>query len=135
MDSGEWPERVRSALAATLEWFAADPAAARFMLVELAAMGIEYRVRFQAEFSRFVGLLDEGMAGCCPDVAQATSLAVSATVARLYEEIVRGRAVELPALLPDLTYEMLVPFLGEEPAWAERTRAVATGPEAPRGDR
>jgi AcrR family transcriptional regulator len=134
MEPGEWPERVRCALAATLEWFAADPLAARFMLIELAGMGTEYRVRFQAEFSRFVGLLDEGLAGCCPDVSQATSLAVSATVARLYEEIVLGRTAELPALLPDLTYEMLVPFLGEEPARAERSRA-ATAPAAPRGDR
>ncbi len=125
MEPGEWPERVRSALAATLEWFAADPTAARFMLVELSAMGTEYRVRFQAEFSRFVGLLDEGLAGCCPDVTQATSLAVGATVARLYEQVALGRAAELPALLPDLTYEMLVPFLGEEPAQAERSRAAA----------
>ncbi|MBK5219991.1 MAG: TetR/AcrR family transcriptional regulator [Thermoleophilia bacterium] len=135
MEPGEWPERVRNGLAATLEWFAADPAAAKFMLVELAAMGTEYRVRFQAEFDRFVALLDEGLAGCCPDVSQATSLAVGATLARVYEQIVLGRTAELPSLLPDLTYEMLVPFLGEEPAWAERTRAVATGPGGPRADR
>jgi AcrR family transcriptional regulator len=137
LDPGEWPERVRRALAATLEWFAADPAAARFMLVELASMGTESRVRFQAEFSRFVGLLEEGRAeaGENPDVNRATSLGVGAVLARVYEEIVLGRAARLPELLPDLTYELLVPFEGEEAARAERAQAVASGPPEPRAGR
>jgi AcrR family transcriptional regulator len=132
---GEWPEQTRNALAATLEWFAADPGAAKFLLVELAAMGPESRVRFQAEFSRFVSLLDEGLVGCCPDVAQASTLAVSATLARVYEEIVLGRVATLPSLLPELTYELLVPFLGEDAARAEQARAIASGPRGPRGGR
>jgi len=128
MKPGEWPERARAAVAATLEWFAADPAASRFMLVELGSMGTESRIRFGEEFNRFVRLLDEGVegSGCCPDVAQASSLAVGAIVARVYEEIVLGRAAELPRLLPDLTYELLVPFQGEEIARTERGRAVAS---------
>lgn len=126
-EPGEWPARAGRALATTLGWFAADPVAARFMMVEVAAMGTDYRVRFQAEFSRFVRLVEDGLGGCCPEVNQAASLAVSALFARLYEEIGRGRATELPTLLPDLTYEMLVPFLGEAPAWAERTRVLAGG--------
>ena len=133
-EPGEWPERAGRALATTLDWFAADPAAARFMMVEVAAMGTAYRVRFQAEFGRFVRLVEDGLDGC-PEVSQAASLAVSALFARLYEEIRRGRAADLPSLLPDLTYEMLVPFLGEGPAWAERTRVVATGPAGPSADR
>ncbi len=125
MESGRWPERACQAIAATLEWFAADPVAARFMIVELTAMGTDYRERFQAEFSRFVGLVEDGLEGWSPAVDQASSLAVSAIFARLHEEITRGRAGELPGLLPELTYEMLVPFLGEAPAWAERTRVAA----------
>jgi len=124
---GEWPERTRYALAATLDWFAADPAAAKFMLIELAAMGPESRDRFQAEFSRFVDLLEEGLVGYWPDVPQASTLAVGAVLARVYEEAVHGRIAELPSLLPDLTYELLVPYLGEERAQIERERATATG--------
>ena len=42
-------------------------------------------------------------------------------MARIYEEVVLGRAAELPRLLPDLTYGFLVPFVGEEVARASRS--------------
>lgn len=131
----EWPQRARSALAAVLEWFASDPAAARFILVELGSIGTESRIRFQAQFRRFVALLDEGLeeAERPPDVAGATRLAVGAIIARVYEEIVLGRTARLPGLLPDLTYELLVPFRGEEIARAERGRALASS-AGPRGE-
>ncbi|HEX3240890.1 MAG TPA: TetR/AcrR family transcriptional regulator [Solirubrobacterales bacterium] len=135
MEPGRWPERACQAVAETLAWFAADPAAARFMMVEVGAMGTDYRERFQAEFSRFVSLIEDGLEGWSPEVNQAASLAVTALFARLHEEIARGRAAELPSLLPDLTYEMLVPFLGEAPAWAERSRVIARGPAGPNASR
>jgi AcrR family transcriptional regulator len=123
---GEWPDRVSGALAAALEWFAADPAAARFTLIELAAVGSASRLRFQADFIRFVELLDEGLedGGPRPELGGATSLAVGGALARVYEEVVHGRAAGLPSLLPDLIYELLVPFLGEEAARAEQRRAT-----------
>jgi hypothetical protein len=39
---------------------------------------------------------------------------------------VRERAARLPSLLPDLVYELLVPFVGEDVARAERSRAIAS---------
>jgi AcrR family transcriptional regulator len=122
---GEWPERVRRGLAAALDWFAADPAAGRFVLVELTRMGTESRSRFRAEFSRFVGLVEEGLDSADPDLSRASVLAVGAVLAQVHEEVVLGRTAELPALLPDLTYELLVPFGGEAIARAERERAVS----------
>lgn len=82
---GPWADRVRNALAVTLEWFSNFPAAARFTLIELAAVGPESRARFQADYSRFIRLLDDGLedGGARPDFPQATSLAVGATIARL----------------------------------------------------
>jgi AcrR family transcriptional regulator len=125
-EPGPWAARIRAALAATLGWFAEDPVAARFTLIELAAVGPPSRARFQAEFSRFTDLLDEGLdrAGPAPDLAGATSLAVGAALARIYEEVVLGRAAELPSLLAELTYELLVPFVGEAAARAEARRAA-----------
>jgi AcrR family transcriptional regulator len=127
--AGAWVDRVRAALAAALEWFAADPAAARFTLIEIASVGPESRVRFQAAFSRFVAMTDEAIdeGGPGPELAQAASLAVSAVTARVYEEIVLGRGAELPSLLPDLTYELLVPYIGEEAARVEQKKAAASG--------
>jgi AcrR family transcriptional regulator len=124
-----WPERVRSALSVTLDWFAADPDAARFLLVELSTIGPAFRSIFQTEYARFTKLLDEGLGDGDPDpdLSQATNLAVGAILARIYEEVVLGRAAELPRLLPDLTYELLVPFVGEEAARAEQRRAAQGG--------
>jgi AcrR family transcriptional regulator len=124
---GPWVDRVRGALATTLEWFASDPVAARFIMVELAAVGPASRARFQRDFNRFIDLLDEGLdqKGSDPAVARATSLAVGAALARIYEEVLLDRAARLPELLPELLYELLVPFLGEDEARAEARRAEA----------
>jgi AcrR family transcriptional regulator len=126
-ERGPWPQRVRNALAVTLDWFAADPQAARFTLVELSTVGPAFRATFQSEYARFTKLLDEGLGddGPDPELARATGLAVGAIMARIYEEVVLGKAAELPRLLPDLTYELLVPFVGEAVARAEQQRAAA----------
>ena len=117
-DPAPWPQRVRAAVAEALGFFAERPPEARFMLVELFAVGPPARQRFQEGFNRFVALLDEGLdedqAGDGP--VRPTSLAVGAVAARTYEEVVVGRAAELPRLVPELTYELLVPFVGEEAA-------------------
>ncbi len=113
-----WAERMRRAVSAMLEWFAADPDAARFTLVELSTVGPAFRPAFQAAYARAITLLEEGGGEDAPEpeLAQAYSLAVGTILARIYEEVVLGRVTELPRLLPDLTYELLVPFVGEERA-------------------
>jgi AcrR family transcriptional regulator len=120
IDDDPWPERMRRAIGATLEWFAADPEAAHFTLVELSTVGPAFRPRFQAEYARAIALLEEGGSADAPEpaLAQAYPLAVGTILARIYEEVVLDRAAELPRLLPDLTYELLVPFVGEEQARA-----------------
>jgi AcrR family transcriptional regulator len=124
---GPWPGRVREALAATLDWFAADPDVARFTVVELSTVGPAFRPIFQAEYARFTKLLDEGIGDGDPnpDLTGAAGLAVGAILARIYEEVVLGRAAELPRLLPDLTYDLLVPFVGEEVAREEQQQATS----------
>lgn len=125
-EPGPWPDRVRRSIAAMLDWFAADPAAARVTIVELAAIGPEARERFQEIFDRFSRILEAGREGHAPDPErpQAAEMAISAGLARVYEEVVRGRTEELPQLLPNLTYEVLVPFLGETVARTEERRAT-----------
>jgi len=122
---GEWVSRCQATLAALLGWFAADPLAGRFLLVELAAIGPEFHERFQAGFERFVAVIDSGLPADLPDARPlpATSLAVGAAISRVYGEVAAGRTEDLLDLLPQLTYEVLVPFLGEE---AAREAAFAT---------
>jgi AcrR family transcriptional regulator len=122
---GAAAERIRNALAAMLEWFAADPAATRVIFVELAAVGAASRELFQADFARFTKLVDDGLpqAEPVPGLPRATALAIAAALARIYEEVVRERTVELPRLLPELTYEVLVPLVGEEAAAEQREAA------------
>jgi AcrR family transcriptional regulator len=126
-EPGSWADRVRNGLAAMLEWFAADPAAARVVIIELAAVGPDSREIFQTDFARFTKLLDEGLEDSepVPGLPQATGLAIGGALSRVYGEVVRDRAGELPRMLPELTYEMLVPFVGEEAAKQEQQQAEA----------
>ena len=126
-----WPARMREALAATLQWFAADPEVARFIFVELSTVGPAFRSIFKADYARFTKLLDDGLSedGPSPALTQATKLAVGAILARIYEEVVLERADDLPQLLPDLTYNLLVPFVGEEVARAEQEAAIRSASE------
>ena len=123
-DGEAWVDQVRNGLAAMLAWFAADPAAARVVTIELAAVGPAARNLFQADFSRFTALMDAGLTKQVPGLPQATGLAVGGLLARVYEEVINNRTVELPRLLPDLLFELSVPFVGEEAARAERRRAA-----------
>jgi AcrR family transcriptional regulator len=124
---GAWPERVRGGLAAALAWFAANPEIARVMLVEMGAVGPVARERFRTSLHRFTAMLDEGrepaapVAGALPDLA---SIALGAVVAKVYEEVVLGDAASLPLLLPQLTFELLLPYVGETVARREQRKAA-----------
>jgi AcrR family transcriptional regulator len=115
---GPWPSRVVGALGAGLAVFASDPDAARFSVVEMVSVGPAFRTLFQSEFQRFVRLLDPTVPEQASDgaIGAAPSLAIGAAAATVYREVAAGRSAELPALLPDLAYEFLLPLLGEERA-------------------
>lgn len=122
---GRWAGRVRDGLAAMLDWFAADPAAAKVVFVELAAVGADSRELFRSDFERFAKLMEDGLGQTepVPGLPRATGLAVGGALAGVYEEVVSDRTSELPRLLPELTYDLLVPFVGEEAAGAEERHA------------
>jgi AcrR family transcriptional regulator len=116
--SGPWPTQVRAALAAVLGWLAANPAEAKVTLVELAAVGPAARERFFTSFHRFTKMLDDGLkeVGAPTDMPNLTSIAAATVLVRIYEETVRNQTAELPDLLPELTFELLLPFIGEDAA-------------------
>lgn len=122
---GSWPERVRLGLAALLDWFADHPLVARVMMVEMGKVGSDAGDRFHETFRRFTAMLDEDrdLIENAPDFPNLATIAGGAVFARVYEEVLVGNSTTLPQLLPELTFELLLPYVGEENAVMEREAA------------
>lgn len=125
-DDLEWHQRMEAGLATLLDRFAADGALARTAVVEVAAVGSEARQRHWQALARFGRFLEEGRALAdgreLPEsIALMSAGAVSGVI---FEELRAGRAETLPALLPDLLFAMLVPFVGPRAAAGEMRRAA-----------
>ena len=125
-EPGDWPERVRRGLAEALQWFADNAQVARVMVIETGTIGPAAGPRFRQTFRRFTALLDEGreFAEDAPDLPNLATIAAGAVFARVYEEVTQGNGTDLPGMLPQLTFELLLPYLGEESAIAEREEAA-----------
>lgn len=132
---GEWPERVRRGLAAILEWFAASPEAARVMMVELGTVGPIAGTRFRDTLQRFTTQLDEGreFVDSAPDLPNLSSIAGGAVYTRIYERTALHSIESLPELLPQLTFDVLLPYIGEEAAAREREAAIEDMANRPEG--
>jgi len=129
--AGSWPQRVRRGLASTLEWFAANPEIARVMMIEMGTVGPIASSRFRETFRRFTALLDDGSKSIeeVPDLPNIANIAGGAVFARVYEEVALGNTTSLPHLMPQLTFELLLPYIGEEAAARERDAAQAEEPQ------
>jgi AcrR family transcriptional regulator len=114
-----WPERVRLGITALLETLASDPEAARVGMVECLSAGPAAGERYRATLSAFVPLLEEGRchAAYPEHLPPQTSEAVVGGIASiLHRRVLEERTPELPALLGDLVYFVLVPYLGHHRA-------------------
>jgi AcrR family transcriptional regulator len=130
---GSWSQRARRGLDATLHWFAASPEVARVMMIEMGTVGPISSARFRETFSRFTALLDDGqeLIEDAPDLPNLANIAGGAVFARVYEEVALGNTTNLPHLIPQLTFELLLPYVGEEAAIRERDAAAAKQTEEP----
>jgi AcrR family transcriptional regulator len=127
-EAGEaaWVDRVRAAVAALLQLFAADPPLASITLVEGLRAGRGVYDRYQAAIDSFVQRLGDGapatMAG--GDVSRATDEGVVGGVASLLgRRVLAGEAAELNDLFPEVLEFALAPYLGAE----EARRIVSAG--------
>ncbi len=117
---------MRSGLQTLLVAFAGDPDSARVALVECLSAGEQAIARVRAAIAKTVPVLEEGRKGdgqagtWAPDTSHLpaqTSEAVAGGIASiLHRRVLEGRTSELPALLPDLLYFALMPYLGHERA-------------------
>lgn len=112
-----WRDRVTSGLAAVVEQLAANPAAARVAIVEISAVGAEGRGRHSATLGRFACMLEPDRPRRRDDLPPNTALmAIGAVTGLLFDELRGERAPNLPRILPEMEFAMLVPYLGPRSA-------------------
>ncbi len=125
-----WPEQVRAALSRGLDVLAAHPHEARVGFVEVLAAGPRALVRRDEAMRAFMVFLSPGY-DAAPAGLAVPELMAEAVVGALYEivyaRVLNGSVAELPALLPQLLFCALAPFIG-----AEAAAAAADAPAAPR---
>lgn len=135
-DSASWAEQVLIGLEMLLAAFAGDPDGARVTLVECLGAGEQAIARVRAAIAQAIPVLEVGRRvagddplGSTPDTThlpEQTSEAVVGGIASiLHRRVLEGRTSELPALLPDLVYFALMPYLGHDRALAASEAASA----------
>ncbi len=121
----DWLERVREGLATIIDLFVLEPELARIAVVEATTAGAEVRRRHWNAISRFTEYLVDGhgLANGRELPASISLMSAGAVSGLIFEELLTGRPAELPALLPDLLFAVLVPYIGPRAAAAEMRRA------------
>jgi AcrR family transcriptional regulator len=123
--AGDFAERCAAGLGAFLEFVASEPAFGRMCIVEVLAAGPEAIKRRNDTMRAFAALIERNARAHLGDKAPA-ALTAETVVGGIYEvvytRVLRGDTRALPALLPDLTYSALLPYLGREAAGQERSR-------------
>lgn len=112
--------RVRDSLNAFLTFVAEEPAFADMCIVEVMAAGtvaIERRNRTMEAFSQ---MIEKAAAEELPKSKLPPALTAETLVGGIYEvvysRVLQGRGSELPDLLPDLLFSVLLPYVGRETA-------------------
>lgn len=113
----DWPKRVRAAVAAVLQAFAANPDLVRFTILEPQRTGHEMAERLRLATDRAVALLAEGLPpkvrAPSAEVRRAALAGMANLVARKVEA---GEGERLEDLLPELVELFLTPYLGRDKA-------------------
>ncbi len=115
----EWPQRVRAALAAALDFLADSPQLARVLLTEPFVAGIGVTRRYQQEIARLAPYLRQGRelspeAAAFPETSERGL--IGSVASQIGRRLSAGEAERLPELLPDLTQFALAPYLGDAEA-------------------
>ena len=119
----EWVPALRAGLTALLNTLAYEPPVARVCFVDVLAAGPQAAARRNEAMRELERILDlaRGAKGESPRALGMSMVGGLGEV--LYQEIVAERTEELPAMLPDLMYALVLPFEGREAAERELSRA------------
>lgn len=112
--------KVRDSLASFLDFVAEEPAFADMCIVEVMAAGPKAIERRNHTMAAFAELIDQAAAAELPKSKLPPSLTAETLVGGIYEvvyaRVLQGHGDELPGLLPDLLFSVLLPYLGRETA-------------------
>lgn len=120
----EWPDRLRAVACEVVESLCNDPSRASFA-VEVLAAGDAARARRDMTMRVIASLIDAGRneMNDPESVPHTTAEALAGSAyGQVYAKVVRGRADELPALVPQLMSAAVMPYLGMNAALAELSR-------------
>jgi AcrR family transcriptional regulator len=113
-------DRTRVSLRALLGAVAAEPAIASMCLVEVLAAGPEALERRDAMMHELATLVHETTTAGLPAARRPSPLVAETLVGGIYEvlatRVTTGRLAELPDLLPDLMFALLLPYVGTDAA-------------------
>jgi AcrR family transcriptional regulator len=116
-----WPDRAAAGLAAMLSLLAEEPDLARLSLVDVGSAGPAAQRRYRAAVQRLTPLFEEGrdFASSGRQLPANTSrMAIGGVTGLISDELLAGRAEQLPGLLADVLFATLMPYVG--PAAAAR---------------
>jgi AcrR family transcriptional regulator len=112
--------RVRESLRAFLDFIASEPAYADMCVVEALAAGPKAIERRNAILSTLSQLIDETAAAELPQARRPSPIIAETLVGGIseivYSRVLAGRHAELPDLLPDLVFTLLLPYAGRDVA-------------------
>jgi AcrR family transcriptional regulator len=116
-EGGEiWRDRVRSSFNALLNFAAAEPEAARMVIVEARAATPDAALRRVALLDHFASCLDADVRAMLPAAATHSTVTASGVVggveSLLYARLNKNQMDDLPALLPSLMYFAVLPYEG-----------------------
>jgi AcrR family transcriptional regulator len=120
-----WPERAAAGLAVLLEALSEAPALARLSLVDVDGAGPAAQRRYRAAIQRLTPLFEEGRdfaSGGRGLPANTSRMAIGGVAGLLSDELLAGRAEQLPDLLSDVLFATLVPYIGPDAAAREVRR-------------
>jgi hypothetical protein len=120
-----WPDQAAAGLAALLAVLAQEPALARLSLVDIGNAGPAAQRRYRAAIQRLTPLFEEGRdfaPGGRNLPANTSRMAIGGVTGLISDELVAGRAEQLPGLLSDVLFATLVPYIGPDAAAREVER-------------
>lgn len=117
-----WPERARAGLETLLEALAEEPAVARLSLVDIGTAGPAAQRRYRGAIQRLTPLFEEGRdfaPGGRALPANTSRMAIGGVTGLIADELLAGRAEQLPGLLSDVLFATLMPYIGPHAAARE----------------